>query len=484
MQKSSYKKNILYNAVYRCVVIITPFITSPYLSRVLGAEKLGIYSYANAFATYFVIFSLLGVSDYGNRTIAQVKGDRGRLSDSFWQIYYLQFFLSIILTAAYAISVFSSAKYFTVQMVFGIYVLSSLFEVNWFAFGMEEFRLTSIRSIVTRLGIVICIFLFVKKPEDVWIYALITQVGNVVSQLVVLPLVFRYTDFRKPDFKAIVKHIKPNLILFLPVIASSVYQQLSKIILNAWSTDAEVGFFQNAENIVTLPTFLTTAIITVMLPYASNLVANGEADENKQLLYKMLKYTSILNIAMTFGMFAISSDFIPWYLGKDFARSATLTAIMSPIIFVGGFSNIIRYQHIIPNEMDKANLISMFSGAIADVLFNLALIPKLGAAGAAVSTVLAYIVTLSIQIFYSKKDVDFKLVIKSFLPAVIFGIVMAGIVKVISNINVRPLILVLTELIAGVVIYLLLTVIWLEKSGDHIASDMLKGLRRKKGAGK
>lgn len=482
MHKSSYKKNILYNAVYRCVVIITPFITSPYLARVLGAEKLGVYSYANAIATYFVIFSLLGVSDYGNRTIAQVKGDREKLSDSFWQIYYLQFFLTLILLVAYTVWIVSSAKYYTVQLIFGIYVLSSFFEVNWFAFGMEEFKLTSIRSIITRLGIVACIFIFVKKPEDVWKYAVITQVGNVVSQIIILPLVFKYTDFRKPDFRAIFRHIKPNLILFLPVVATSVYQQLSKIILGAWSTEAEVGFFQNAENIVTLPTFITTAVITVMLPYASNLVARGETDENKQILYNMLKYTSVLNVAMSFGIFAIASDFIPWYLGSAFERSALLVEIMAPIVFFNGFSSILRYQYIIPNEMDNANLISMFAGAGADIIFNLILIPKYGAAGAAVSTVLAYLTTLVLQIMYSKKDICFRDVFLSFAPALLFGVIMLVVVKLLSGIGISTVFLVLLELCAGAAVYLVCTALWMEKTGDHTFSNILKSLRRKKGA--
>ena len=59
MAKQSYKKNIIYNSIYRCVVILTPLITSPYLTRVLGAEKLGIYSVANAFATYLCCFLCL-----------------------------------------------------------------------------------------------------------------------------------------------------------------------------------------------------------------------------------------------------------------------------------------------------------------------------------------------------------------------------------------------------------------------------------------
>ena len=162
MGKKSFKKNILYNSIYRCVVIITPLITSPYLARVLGAEKLGIYATTNAFATYFVLIALLGVNDYGNRTVAQVRDDRKQLSDCFWQIYYIQFFLTIILSCIYLFSIRLFPRYFRIQLILSIYVVSSLFEINWFAYGMEQFKLTSIRSVVIRLLMVACIFLFVK----------------------------------------------------------------------------------------------------------------------------------------------------------------------------------------------------------------------------------------------------------------------------------------------------------------------------------
>ena len=141
-----------------------------------------------------------------------------------------------------------------------------------------------------------------------------------------------------------------TLILFLPIIATSVYQYLSKIMLDSWSTEAEVGFYQNAENIITLPSFITTAIETVLMPYASNLVAKGDNDE--ALFRSTLKYTSVMSIAMAFGMFAIARDFIPWYLGSGFGRSATLVMMMAPIVFFNSFSTIVRYQYIIPHEMD------------------------------------------------------------------------------------------------------------------------------------
>ena len=477
MAGKSYKKNIIYNSVYRCVVVIMPLITSPYLTRVLGAEKLGIYSSANAFATYFVIFTLLGVNDYGNRTIAQVRGDRDKLSDHFWQIYYLQFFLTFLLLAVYLISISIHRKHFNIQLILAIYVLSSVFEINWFAFGLEEFKLTSIRSILTRIGIVICIFLFVRKPSDLWKYTLIITVGNLISLIIILPLIFRYTDFRKPDFRKITSHIRPNIILFLPIIATSVYQYLSKIMLDSWSTEAEVGFYQNAENIVTLPSFITTAIETVLMPYASNLVAEGNDDE--QLFRSTVKYTSIMSIAMAFGMFAIAGDFIPWYLGGGFERSAVLVMMMAPIVFFNSFSTVMRYQYIIPHEMDRANLIAMFSGAGADIVLNFILIPRFGAAGAAAATVASYFVTLLIQAFVISRRMEFFSAVRSFFPSVFFGILMVFCVRFISEISVNIILKIGLELLIGAVVFLACTVVWLAKTGDPVLTKLFHDLKRK-----
>ena len=477
MAGRSYKKNIIYNSVYRCVVVIMPLITSPYLTRVLGAEKLGIYSSANAFATYFVIFTLLGVNDYGNRTIAQVRGDRNKLSDNFWQIYYLQFFLTFLLLAVYLVSISIHRKHFTIQLILAIYVLSSVFEINWFAFGLEEFKLTSIRSIITRIGIVICIFLFVRKPTDLWKYTLIITGGNLISLIIILPLITRYTDFRKPDFRKIVTHIRPNIILFLPIIATSVYQYLSKIMLDSWSTEAEVGFYQNAENIVILPSFITTAIETVLMPYASNLVAKGDNDE--ALFRSTLKYTSIMSIAMAFGMFAIAGDFIPWYLGSGFERSAVLVMLMAPIVFFNSFSTVMRYQYIIPHEMDTANLIAMFSGAGADIILNFILIPRFGAAGAAAATVAAYLVILLIQAFVISRRMEFFSAVRSFLPSVLFGILMVLCVRFISGFSLNIILKIGLELIVGAAVFLVCTFVWLRKTGDPVFANVFTDFKRK-----
>ena len=72
----SVKKNYFYNTAYQILAILIPLITTPYISRVLGAGGVGEYSYAYSVAGYFVMFILLGLNVYGNRTVATNRDNK------------------------------------------------------------------------------------------------------------------------------------------------------------------------------------------------------------------------------------------------------------------------------------------------------------------------------------------------------------------------------------------------------------------------
>ena len=89
--KRSVSKNYIYNLIYQILVLILPLVTAPYVSRVLGAENIGIYSYTISIATYFVLFGSLGVALYGQRQIAYEQKKGKRMSKTFWEIIILRF---------------------------------------------------------------------------------------------------------------------------------------------------------------------------------------------------------------------------------------------------------------------------------------------------------------------------------------------------------------------------------------------------------
>lgn len=105
MKKSSIKINVLYQFGYELFAMLIPLVTAPYVSRVLGAERLGIYSWCYSVASYFGLAAMLGVKNYGNREIARNRGDQESLSKTFWSIYAVQCSVSLAALAAYLLTV-------------------------------------------------------------------------------------------------------------------------------------------------------------------------------------------------------------------------------------------------------------------------------------------------------------------------------------------------------------------------------------------
>lgn len=138
-KEKSIRGNLIYNTFYQFLVIILPLITTPYISRVLGAEKIGMYSYSYSIAYYFVMFIMLGLNNYGNRTIASVRDDKAKLSKTFFEIYSMQLVTSLIAIIIYIIfACFFSNNAMTWILL--VYVISAAIDINWFFFGLEEFK--------------------------------------------------------------------------------------------------------------------------------------------------------------------------------------------------------------------------------------------------------------------------------------------------------------------------------------------------------
>ena len=99
----SIKKNFILNLLNQMLGIIVPLITTPYLARILGAEQLGVFSYANSICYYFTLFGMLGVSNYGSREIAKVRDNYDQLSRTASGIYVTQALCAITVSLAYLV---------------------------------------------------------------------------------------------------------------------------------------------------------------------------------------------------------------------------------------------------------------------------------------------------------------------------------------------------------------------------------------------
>ena len=82
------KRNLIYQTLYQMLTLVLPFVTAPYISRVLGSENTGIYSYTYTTVNYFMLAALLGIETYGTRTISRVRNNQEELNKAFSSLFY------------------------------------------------------------------------------------------------------------------------------------------------------------------------------------------------------------------------------------------------------------------------------------------------------------------------------------------------------------------------------------------------------------
>lgn len=429
-EKKEIVTNLIYTSIYQFSGILVPLVTMPYVSRILGAAGLGEYSFAYSVAYYFTIFIKLGLNHYGNRTIAYVRDDKKSLSKTFWEIYVFQLFIGIVLFFIYLgyVLLFSPQK--ILGMIMALLILAACLDVSWCLYGLEKFKVTSVRDTVTKIIVTICIFCFVKSAEDLWKYALFFSVGTLLNQIVVIPVIMRNISFSRIDLHGVVKHIKPNIVLFIPVIAVSVYRTIDKIMLGIMSTDVELGLYHGAENVIRVPMVFVTALGTVMLPRMSNMLSNGIDSKNIQHMFtKSIEFAMAISSVTCLGIMTVANEFVPLFYGKGFEKCIYLFYIILPGSMFEAFANVIRTQYLIPRKKDKIYITSLLVGASIDILMNILLIPKLASIGASIGTVLAYIAVCVTQAACVYRELNIKDNVIVSLPYVFSGMAMFVLIR-------------------------------------------------------
>lgn len=420
MKKNKLKINLLLQSFYQVLIVLTPLLTSPYVSRVLGAEKLGVYSFTYSIVNYFTIFACLGTQNYGSRAIASCGEDRKKRSEVFSEILCMQIGASTIALVAYIIYLcFINTNDALISMLQTIYIFVSLVSLNWFYFGLEEFKLTVLRNTIIKIVTIVLIFTLVKKPEDLSLYVIILAGGDVVGQLVMIPALKKYVDFHIPTIKGILKHIKPNLILFLPGVAYSLNNVLDKTMIGVMSTYTQNGYYYNVEKIINIPKGLITGIGVVMMPHISKNISIGKSDLNKLYLSKFIYVVMFMACALSFGMSAVATEFVPFFFGAGYDGCVILMTTMAYALIFMSLADTVRMQYLIPNNMDKVYATALLSSAIFNVVINALLIPKLGALAAVIGTLVAEFIAFGIQFVATAKKVN---ILPDFIKAFLFAL--------------------------------------------------------------
>jgi len=411
--KRSITKNYIYNLIYQVLLLILPVIVTPYVSRVLGAENIGIYSYTLSISAYFILFGSLGMALYGQREIAYNQNDKKKYSIVFWEIMLLRTITMAISMAVFYFTFVKGEQYQIFYTILTLEIIANCIDISWFLQGLEDFKKTVIRNIVVKLASVIAIFVFVKTKDDLVIYFIIhvlsLLLGN-VSLWLYLPKFISRVKFKELK---IARHIRPTISLFIPQIAIKVYTLLDTTMIGTIiENKSEVGYYDQGQRIIKLLLAVITSLGTVMMPRIASTFANGEKEKVKSYMEKSFNLVFLIAFPMIFGIISVSEAFVPVFFGQGYDKVAILMSVISPIILLIGLSNVTGTQYLLPTKRQKEFTISVVCGAIINFILNICLIWNYGAIGASIGTIIAELTVTGVQMYFVRKDFEIAKILK------------------------------------------------------------------------
>ena len=386
MKPKSIKKNYIYNLVYQILVIIIPLVTAPYLSRVLGVEGVGIYSYTLSNVSYFILLANVGIASFGQREIAMNQDNRKKYSKVFWDLYGYQLLIGLVAVLFYLVYVFFFSKYTIIQAV---------------------------------------LIIFVHSSDDLLLYLGLNAGATVLSAGIMW--LSAHKILNKPKFKEIrvFKYWKDTIIYFLPQIATQIYTILDKTMLGLITgSQVENGYYEQAYRITSIVMTVITSLNIVIAPRMAYLYKKGDIAQIRYRLAKSLRFVFLLSIPMTIGLMIVGPGFSQWFFGPGYEKVQILMPVIAPIIFIIAISNCLGVQCLTPCGKRAKSAMALWIGAGVNLISNLILIPHFASIGAAIGTIIAETTITVLFIIFSRKYIDFKTAIKGMRNYIIGGILM------------------------------------------------------------
>lgn len=475
---ANLKKNFIYQTAYQVLATALPLVTSPYISRVIGSSGLGVYSYTSSVATYFMLFAMLGVNNYGSRSIALVKHDRKELSRVFCEIYTLQCILTLIATSGYLFYFFVfNVENPLIAILQIITIVNCFLDINWLYFGLEKIKITVTRNVAVKLFTLIGIFTFVHSTDDLWVYTLIMVSSTLVSEIVLFWNLGENVNFVRVKWSNVFHHFKPDFLLYIPILALSIYHYMDKTMLGALSTYEQTGYYYNVDKIINIPMGIINGMGTVMLPRATILAQDHDISQMVKLFRKSFELVFFLASAIVFGILSISKEFTPWFFGKEYMPCVNLLNVLTFVAYFKAISQTIRTQYLIPKMKNKEYIRAICTGAVINFVLNYILILKIGAMGAVVATLVSEAIVCIWHLYDARKELPVISLLLSNWFYVLAGIVMCFAVRGFADLNLirNNTIQVVAEIMLSVTIYMVLCLAYWFITKQGIFYETIKG---------
>lgn len=386
MLQPSIKKNFAYKSVLTLSTYLINFITFPYVARVLGVERIGLVNFVDNTVNYFLLFATMGVGLLGVREIAAVKEDKKRRDQVYSSVLALNLLFTLVSLGIYLLCVVTIPKLCQYDELFYIgtaKILFTVFLVEWFFTGVENFRYITLRSILIKVLYIISVFLFVRDTSDYRLYFILT-VGVVVLNALINQLYIREFVRVRWNNIQLFKYLKQNVTLGIYTLMTSMYLTFNVMYLGLVSNNTEVGYYTTAFKLYSVVLGFFTAFTNVMLPRMSSLLANGEKDRFQELVNRSFSVMSTCCIPLILCSMIMAPQIVYILSGPGYEGAILPMRIIMPAAFAVGVAQVLAIQVLMPMKKDKVLLVASIIGAVVSLLINLLVVPYIESVGSAV----------------------------------------------------------------------------------------------------
>ena len=399
-------------------------ITFPYVSRTLGVEAYGKVNFSSSIISYISLLAGLGVSSYAVREGARIRDDKNKFEKFASEVFSINVVSTVIAYVLLAILVLFWKKlepYRVLIVILSINVLLTTLGTDWINTVYEDFLYLTIRYVLCQSIAVVTTLLFVKKPDDVALYAFFSNLGTIFANILNLFYIRRTLRINVNfTLKMNVKHhFRPIMLLFGNMISSMIYLYSDTTMLGILASDAAVGYYTVSSKIYSLLKQVINAVSNVLTPRLSHDFENKAKKNMTNNINSVLGALLVVVIPITMGMLCMGREIILLIAGKEYLEAYPALSILSVTLIFSTYACIFVSVIMLAQRKDKEILIASGISAAVNILLNLILIPQYSYNAAAFTTFISECLMLAMGIYYTHHTI--KVEIRKYLVLATIG---------------------------------------------------------------
>ena len=403
MQNKKIFQNAKWIVFCKAMQAVVQFVVGMLSARYLGPSNYGLISYASSVVAFFVPVMQLGLSSTLVQEYVATPEKEGKILGT--QLVMTMVSAIACMVGVFAFSAISHPGEPVTILVCVLYSITLLFQaLELMQYWFQAKLLSKYSSLATLCAYVAMsaykIYLLISGKSVYW-FAVSHAAEYCVTGVILLWAYKKYGSqkmaFSWPLAKEMFAKSKYYIVAAIMVV---VFNAVANIFLVQIHGETENGFYAAAATCVGAPTFVFLAIIDTARPVIleSRGLSREAFERNVIRLYAMVVWLSVAQ-SVAFTIFA--SLIIRILYGAEYLPAIPVLQIL---VWNRAFSYMgyVRNIWILGEEKHKVLWIINLCGAVVSIALNALLIPRWGARGAAVASVLVQIFTNLVMGFILK----------------------------------------------------------------------------------